>query len=73
MLRNPGIKDTFKSLMCDAESVSWLGSEVNRLEGMIEEVAGPMAADGGFLSDDIYGKMPKLGWNNLARNFLKTA
>jgi len=45
---------------------------VGRLEGMIEEVAGPISADGGFLSKDIYGNLPDLGWNNLTTSFLGT-
>jgi hypothetical protein len=39
---------------------------------MIEDVAGPLAADGGYLADDIYGNLPDLGWKNLAQKFLKT-
>jgi hypothetical protein len=39
---------------------------------MIEDVAGPLAADGGYLAEDIYGNMPELGWNNLTKTFLKT-
>jgi hypothetical protein len=39
---------------------------------MIEDVAGPLAADGGNLSSDIYGALPELGWNNLTKNFLRT-
>jgi hypothetical protein len=49
-----------------------MNHEVHRLEEMIEDVAGPLAADGGYLTDDIYGAMPDLGWNNLTRAFLKT-
>jgi hypothetical protein len=39
---------------------------------MIEEVAGPLPADGGHLAPDIYGNLPQLGWKNLTRSFLKT-
>jgi len=31
-----------------------------------------LAADGGYLADDIYGNIPALGWKNLTRNFLGT-
>ena len=58
--------------MADRDSIDWMNGEVNRLEGMIEEVAGPMAADGGYLKEDIYGNLPDLGWRNLTRNFLGT-
>jgi hypothetical protein len=46
--------------------------EVDRLENMVEEVAGPLAADGGYLADDIFGNLPQLGWGNLTKAFLKT-
>jgi hypothetical protein len=49
-----------------------MNHEVHRLEEMIESVAGPLAADGGYLTDDVYGAMPSLGWDNLTREFLKT-
>ena len=49
-----------------------MSDEVDRLEGMIEEVAGPMATDGGFLKQDIYANLPNLGWKNLTKTFLGT-
>jgi hypothetical protein len=39
---------------------------------MIEQVAGPLAADGGYLTKDVYGNLPGLGWKNLTKRFLKT-
>jgi glycine cleavage system H lipoate-binding protein len=68
----PDIKKTMEPLMATAESLNWMNHEVHHLEEMIESVAGPLAADGGYLTDDIYGAMPDLGWNNLTRAFLKT-
>jgi hypothetical protein len=49
-----------------------MNNEVTHLESMIEDVAGPMATDGGFLAEDIYGNLPDLGWKNLTKTFLKT-
>lgn len=72
MVRTPDVKATMKDLMTDQNSLSWMNTEVENLEHMIEEVAGPLAADGGFLADDIYGNLPDLGWNKLTRTFLKT-
>ncbi len=66
------IKKTMEPLMATAESLNWMNHEVHRLEEMIESVAGPLAADGGYLTDDIYGAMPALGWENLTRAFLRT-
>ena len=72
MVRTPDIKGAAKKLMTDTESLNWINSEVNQLEGMIEEVAGPLAADGGYLQNDIYGNLPDLGWQKLTKTFLKT-
>lgn len=72
MVRTPDIKATMGKLMSDQSSLSWMNNEVEILENMIEDVAGPLAADGGYLADDIYGNLPDLGWNNLTKAFLRT-
>ena len=72
MVRTPDIKGTIKQLMTDGESLTWMNGELNKLESMIEDVAGPLAADGGYLGEDIYGNLPDLGWSNLTKTFLKT-
>ena len=72
MVRTPDVKGTMKKLMVDQDSLNWINAEVSHLETMIEEVAGPLAADGGYLADDIYGNLPDLGWKNLTRTFLRT-
>ncbi len=66
------VKEAFDKLMADSQSVEWIGDEVNKLEGIVEEVAGPLAADGGYFQADIYGNLPGLNWNNLTKTFLKT-
>jgi glycine cleavage system H lipoate-binding protein len=72
MVRMPDIKGSIKHLMTDAESLKWMNGELNMLESMIEDVAGPLAADGGYLGEDIYGSLPDLGWSKLTKTFLKT-
>lgn len=72
LIRTPNVKSTVKKLMADTDSLNWMSSEVSQLEGLIEGVAGPLAADGGYLQDDIYGNLPDLGWKNLTKTFLKT-
>ncbi len=72
MVRTPDVKATMGNLMIDQSSLSWMNNEVTNLESLIEDVAGPLAADGGYLADDIYGNLPGLGWNNLTRAFLRT-
>ena len=72
VIRNPDLKGSVKKLMDDTASLDWMAGEVGKLEGMIEAVAGPLAADGGYMIDDVYGNLPALGWKNLTRTFLKT-
>ena len=72
MVRTPDVKATMGKLMADQSCLSWINDEVHHLENMIEEVAGPLAADGGYLADDIYGNLPDIGWDNLTKAFLKT-
>ncbi len=72
MVRTPNIKSTVKQLMSDAGSLEWMNAEVRTLEAMIEETAGPLAADGGLLQADVYGNLPDLGWQNLTRTFLRS-
>jgi glycine cleavage system H lipoate-binding protein len=72
MVRTPDVKATMGKLMTDQNSLTWMNTEVGRLESMIEDVAGPLAADGGYLASDIFGNLPDIGWNNLTKAFLKT-
>lgn len=71
-VRNPDLKRTIEQLMATQESLAWMNSEVTQLETMIEGVAGPLAADGGALQDDIYGNLPDLGWDKLRSTFLRS-
>lgn len=72
VVKTPDLKGAMKRLMPDTDALAWVGEEVSRLEGMIEEVAGPLATDGGFLREDIYGAIPALGWDRLTRSFLRS-
>ncbi|MGB5158228.1 glycine cleavage system protein H [Desulfobacterium sp. N47] len=72
MVRSPDIKETVKKLMDDTAGLSWISEEVVELERMVEKVAGPLAADGGYFMEDIYGNLPGLDWKNLTKTFLKT-
>jgi glycine cleavage system H lipoate-binding protein len=72
LVHAPDIKNALKPLMNDHQSVDWLKAEVDQLEQMIEQVAGPLAADGGYFADDIYGRLPGLGWERLTKAFLRT-
>ena len=72
VIHNRDVKGTVKPLMTDKEGIEWIEGEVSSLEHMIEEVAGPLAADGGYLAEDIFGHIPDLGWERLAKTFLKS-
>jgi hypothetical protein len=66
------LRDDLKNLMIRNETKDFLAGEVDRLFGVIEETAGPLAADGGQLGSDIYGSLPAIGWKRLNRIFLHT-
>jgi glycine cleavage system H lipoate-binding protein len=68
----PRLREDLKNLMIHEESKTFLGEEVRRLYGVIEDTAGPLAADGGRLGEDIYGSLPDLGWDRLVKGFLRT-
>lgn len=64
------LRDDIKNLMIKNETRDFLTEEIDRLYEVIEETAGPLAADGGQLGDDIFGNLPSLGWERLSRLFL---
>ena len=66
------IKESMKELVKDDDAADWMNSEVGALENMIESVAGPIAADGGYIQPDVFGNLPSIGWENLTRTFFKT-
>ena len=66
------LREDLKNLMINRETRDFMERQVERLHQVIEDVAGPLAADGGFLGEDIYGNMPQLGWKNLTKIFLNT-
>lgn len=66
------LRQDLKNLMINVETRDFMERQVERLHQVIEDVAGPLAADGGYLGNDIYGNMPQLGWGRLTRIFLNT-
>lgn len=67
------LRSDLKKLMIHWETEAFMEAEVNHLYQLIEEVAGPLAADGGNLGTNIFGNMPDLGWERLTRAFLRAA
>lgn len=66
------LRQDLKNLMMGRETEDFFTKEVDRLYSVIEEEAGPLAADGGQLGHDIYGSIPQVGWKRLVNCFLHT-
>lgn len=66
------LRQDLKNLMLNTETAGFMEGEITGLYQMIEDNAGPLTADGGFLGNDIYGCMPQIGWRRLAKRFLRT-
>jgi glycine cleavage system H lipoate-binding protein len=71
-LHSDTLRADLKNLMIGEQAGEYLDDEIDRLYRVIEEEAGPLAADGGYLGDDIFGNLPKTSWQMLTRLFLHT-
>lgn len=72
MVHADDLAKDIKNLMINRETRDFMEGQIERLHGLIEDVEGPLTADGGHFGHDIYGNMPRLGWNSLSRIFLGT-
>ena len=64
------LRRDLKNLMIGDQASMYLDAEINSLYQVIEEEAGLLAADGGYLGDDIYGNLPQSSWQKLTQMFL---
>jgi len=71
-LHSKNLRQDLRKLMIGEQAGIYLNEEIERLHQVIEEEAGPLAADGGYLADDIYGNLPGASWQQLTRLFLQT-
>jgi glycine cleavage system H lipoate-binding protein len=71
-LHSTNLRQDLKELMIGDQASDYLDDEIDRLYQVIEEEAGPLAADGGYLGDDIYGNLAPNVWEKLTRQFLHT-
>jgi len=71
-LYSKNLRRDLKNLMIGEQAGQFLDGEIDCLYRVIEEEAGPLAADGGYLGDDIYGNLPQTSWQKLTRLFLHT-
>ena len=71
-LHSDNLRRDLKNLMIGDQASAYLDEEIESLYQVIEEEAGPLAADGGYLGHDIYGNLPQTSWQKLTRMFLNT-
>ena len=71
-LHSNRLRQDLKNLMIGEQAREYLDEEVGHLYQVIEAEAGPLAADGGYLVDDIFGNLPGASWEKLTRLFLRT-
>jgi glycine cleavage system H lipoate-binding protein len=64
------IRNDLKNLMINLETDKFISEQVDMLHNLVEEVAGPLAVDGGDFTSDIFGSLPELGWKRLTTTFL---
>ena len=64
------LRDDLKDLMINKETDNFITEQVDMLYNLVEEVSGPLAADGGDFASDIFGSLPELGWKRLTTTFL---
>jgi glycine cleavage system H lipoate-binding protein len=66
------LRADLKGLMIGQESARFLGREVEQLQQTVQEACGPLAADGGYWGDDIFGSAPRIGWEKITKTFLRS-
>lgn len=71
-LHGTNLRQDLKNLMIGDQAGEFIDQEVEHLYQVIEQTAGPLAADGGYLGDDIFGHLPQIGWQKLTQIFLRT-
>jgi hypothetical protein len=71
-LHSTNLRHDLKELMIGDQAGEYMNEEIGRLYQVIEEEIGPLATDGGYLGDDIYGNLPAASWQKLTRLFLHT-
>ena len=71
-LHSENLRNELKDLYIGSETKAFMEKEVKLLYDVIEESGGLLNTDGGYLGEDIYGKMPQIGWEKLTGLFLRT-
>jgi glycine cleavage system H lipoate-binding protein len=71
-LNAPDLRRQLRGLMFGEEASRFLDAEIERVYELIDQAAGPLAADGGRLGSDLFGHLPQIGWETLTAAFLRT-
>lgn len=71
-LHSENLRNELKDLYMGSETKEFMEKEVRLLYDVIGESGGLLNTDGGFLGEDIYGKMPQIGWERLTGLFLRS-
>jgi glycine cleavage system H lipoate-binding protein len=72
MVQPTNLREELHQLKLGEEEVTtFINEEIAGLHQALESHLGPLAADGGQLSDDILGKLPNAAWETITRQILK--
>ncbi|MFH0726036.1 MAG: glycine cleavage system protein H [Pseudomonadota bacterium] len=71
-LHADSLREDLKALVIGSDTADFYDREVTRLYQEIEKSAGPLAADGGFIGDDISGNLPDIDWQRVMRLFFRS-
>ena len=66
------LKKNVKELHAGEGAQKFIENESDVLFKMVEAEVGPLPADGGAIVSDVYGNLPALGWDNLAKTFFRS-
>ena len=65
-------RQNLKGLFFGEENVKWLEQEISALMGLLGPEYQKLAATGAEPVKDIFGNFPEIGWDSLAKTFLRT-
>lgn len=71
-LHADALRQELPHLMMGHDAGDFYDQEVSRLYREIETVTGPLATDGGQLSDDLYGNLPDMDWQRVTQLFFRS-
>ena len=72
MVKPENLRNDIRKLMIRNETEIFLSSQVDLLYDKIEDIAGPLAVDGGFLGNDIFNQLPGADWEKFTGIFLRS-